>query len=47
MSTERTPSGRVWHKAGVSRNNMLRPSPNHRTLQLHNEDDDELDFLLL
>ena len=36
-----TQSGRGLHTTGILGDGMLRPSPNHRTLRLPNDDDDD------
>ena len=40
-NTGATRYGRGQHKTGSFGDGMLRPSPNHGTLQLLNDDDDE------
>ena len=39
--------GRGQHKRGLLGDGMLRPSPNHWTLRLPNDDDDEIMLLVL
>ena len=41
MTTGRVTTGRVSNEIGRCGNSMLRPWPNHGTLWLHNDNDDE------